>query len=156
MTILSRRIASIPKKLASETWVQIIEMLASNNQHVTQEMTKIAGIASSLITRQSMKRSPLIATGKGPRVRIYCVYGHDAIDESCLDESPLPETPLNADKWKISLPCPTDDLSWVREKLERLSTRIEVRDEADFSLIDKHESVDASMATINVESFQKP
>ncbi len=65
--------------------------------------------------------------GKGPRVRLYCLYGDDATSGEDANEATLASVPTEGE-WKLSLPCPTDDLAWVQAALKNKSTRITARD----------------------------
>jgi hypothetical protein len=109
------------------TWKAISALLASDSTSVpARELASVAGIASSLITREAMT-TPLVVYGSGPRVRIYCLYNEDAIEGDDANEAPL-SFDATAGDWKISLPCPADDLQWVQNSLKAKSTRISARD----------------------------
>ena len=69
----------------------------------------------------------IVVTCDGPRTRIYCLYDDDAIDGSGANEDPLGFDPLKGD-WRVSLPCPADDLTWVQGALDQYSARITARD----------------------------
>jgi hypothetical protein len=96
-----------------------------------------------------------VVAGAGPRARLYCVYGEEAIEGVGVSESALPGSPAESSTWSMSLPCPVEDLSWVRASLERLSSRITARDMAETSLPEPDDEM-AEKATINVESFLRP
>lgn len=156
MTVVARRLASIPSRLASETWLRVIDLVAPTNTSAQDELRRVAGVASSLITRESMKDSPIVVTGNGPHIRLYCVYGERAIEGDGVNEAALPSSPAESETWAMSLPCPADDLSWVTASLERHSSRITARDLAETSPPDTEEKGSASMASINQESFLRP
>ena len=90
----------------------------------------VSGTAASLISSDAMKDAAVVCTGSGPRVRIDCLYGEDAITGDDANESPLQHCPTDAtdEEWEASLPCPTKDLDWVNRSLKDQSNRITARD----------------------------
>lgn len=156
MTTLARRLASIPTRLASDTWQQVVKLVAPTNTAAQHELLNVTGIASSLITREAMKDSPIVVAGDGPRVRLYCLYGEKAIEGTGLNEAPLPNSPAESDTWTVSLPCPRDDLSWIQDSLKRLSSRITARDMAETLPSEPDDQTTAEQASINLESFLRP
>jgi hypothetical protein len=115
----------------------------------------VAGIASSLITDQSPKDAPIVVTCDGPCTRIYCLYDEDAIDGDEASEESLGFDPLKGD-WTMSLPCPTDELDWVRAALKKHSSRITARDHSTGFAIEEASAVATSTLTLDVEGFLKP
>jgi len=160
MTVLARKVTATPVRLATDAWQRIVDLVAPTNAAARTELMSIVGVASSLITEESMKSSPIIVTGDGPRVRLYCIYGEDAIEGSKTNEATIPGSPAeNGDDWKMSLPCPSDDLEWVRASLKKRSTRVTARDMSETRLpeeADEDTATSASAATINMESFLRP
>jgi len=156
MTAIARKVASVPVRLASDTWYRIIDLVAPTNGSSRAELLRITGVAASLITRESLKDSPFVVMGAGPRVRVYCIYGQHAIEGTNVNEAALPESPSESDTWKGSLPCPADDLAWVQAHLAQLSSRITARDAADAAATESSEQGAASSATIDLESFLRP
>jgi hypothetical protein len=127
MTVVARKFAAIPERTATATWKTISDLLASDpNSDAGKELASVSGIACSLITREAMV-SPMVLYGSGPRVRIYCLYNEDAIEASGANESAL-AFDATAGDWKLSLPCPGEDLDWVQKSLRAKSTRISARD----------------------------
>lgn len=126
MTVLSRRIASVPARSAVDTWSAMVELLAPDpSSPARQDLAAAAGVAHAVIA--SEVAGPFVVYGSGPRVRIYCVYGDDALMEDESNESPLPHDPTNGE-WHLSIPSPPDDLEWVQRKLAS-SARVSARDE---------------------------
>jgi len=127
MSVLARTFASIPVRSARETWKAISELLAPNPASAgAQELSAVAGVAASLIAREAMTAA-IVVHGSGPRVRIYCTYHADAIDGDDANEKALNFVATEGD-WRMSLPCPSEDLSWVKAELAQLSKRITARD----------------------------
>ena len=160
MTVVARTFCSIPKRSAHETWTAIVALLAPKaGSDARCELESVAGIASSLITREAMN-SPIVVYGCGPRVRIYCVYNEDAITGDAANESKLAFDATDGD-WHMSLPCPADDLDWVAAALAKKTKRITARDQGE--AVESEESSQASKAagndetaSINMEGFLKP
>jgi hypothetical protein len=126
-TVASRTFASTPKRDAAETWAAIVDLLTQGrNGAARNELLAVLGVAASLIADQAPKDAPIVVTCDGPRTRIYCFYDDDAIEGSDANEDALGFDPLEGD-WRVSLPCPTDDLSWVQRALKKHSTRITAR-----------------------------
>jgi hypothetical protein len=55
------------------------------------------------------------------------LYDDEAIEGSDANEELLGFDPLKGD-WRMSLPCPADDLGWALGALKKHSTRITARD----------------------------
>jgi hypothetical protein len=157
MTVVARKFISVPERTATATWKAISDLLAPDSgSHAAGELASISGIASSLITRESMT-SPIIIYGSGPRIRIYCLYNDDATEGDDANESPLAFNATAGD-WKMSLPCPEDDLSWVRTALSAKSSRISVRDMKTSVGDDGEATAISSMSAaeeVDVEAFFK-
>jgi hypothetical protein len=125
MTVHARRIASIPRRTATETWQAICEMLTTPGSPARQELQGIVGIASALITEEYLRDAAVIVSGAGPQVRIYTLHGEAAIEADPLDETPLSHDPTGGD-WKVSLPCGESDLDEARDAVNAFP-HVEVR-----------------------------
>jgi hypothetical protein len=128
--VIARRIVATPVRSASEVWAVIVNLLtpsAGSDAHA--ELDAVAGIASVLISDEALRDSPAVVWGNGPRVRLYCLYDDAAITGDAKNENSLPCTPAEGD-WRLSLPCPADDLAWVQNALRQKSQRITARDMA--------------------------
>ncbi len=127
-TIASRTFSSMPKRDAAETWSAIVDLLTqSRNGPARNELLAVSGVAASIIADQAPRDAPIVVTCDGPRTRIYCFYDDNAIEGSDANEDVLGFDPLMGD-WRVSLPCPKDDLSWVQGALKKHSTRISARE----------------------------
>lgn len=152
-TVVRRDIVSSPKRDAHATWGTISELLTqSADADVRDEFAAVAGVAASIIADRTPADSPIVVTSDGPRTRIYCLYDEDAIDGSGANEDGFGFDPLNGD-WRVSLPCESDDLDWVRSALAPLSSRITARDRDTGVEKDTQSSTDASGLTLNHEKF---
>lgn len=128
MSVIARRVKAIPERSASEAWAVIVQLLAPQaDSSANKELSAVAGVACSLIADEAMKSAPIVVHGSGPRVRIYCLYDEDAMTGDNANETALTFTATEGD-WEMSLPCPVEDLTWVRDALKKHSTRITARD----------------------------
>ena len=127
-TVASRTFRSNPQRDALQTWTVIVELLTQGKTNAARtELLAVAGVAASVIAEQAPKDAAIVVTCDGPRTRIYCLYDDDAIDGADANEDVLGFDPLKGD-WRVSLPCPADDLAWVRGALKKHSSRITARD----------------------------
>lgn len=155
ITVISRRVASTPARTASETWQRIVDILAPDSTSPARaELELVAGVACSSIASEALKDDAVVVHGAGPRLRVYCVFGDDAVSGENINEDALATTPTTGD-WSLSLPCPVDDLSWSRTALAKLSTRITARgvgDEVPDRLAGRQT---AGERTINLDQFRR-
>lgn len=128
MTVVARRIIATPARPASEAWAVMVDLLAPDKQsEARKELESVAGIASNLIADEAFEGAAGVVYGSGPRVRLYCLYGDKAISGDRASEAALAFNPTEGD-WRMSLPCPAEDLTWVRGALKERSSRITARD----------------------------
>ena len=128
VTVARRTFRSTPGRSSLATWTEIVDVLTQGRTgEARAELLSVAGVAASIIADHAPSDAAIVVTCDGPRTRIYCLYDEDAIDGSGANEDPLGFYPLNGD-WRVSLPCPADDLTWVQGALERRSDRITARD----------------------------
>jgi hypothetical protein len=156
-TVIRRTVASTPHRTAGETWDVVMSILAPDaTSPARAELKKVAGVACSSIASEGALNDAIIVHGHGPQIRIYCVFGDDAILGEGVDESPLKESPTEGD-WKMSIPVPKEDLEWSQRKLKSDSTRVSARSLGE-SLEDENEKSAAVVAaiSINVSEFLKP
>lgn len=154
-TVATRSFRSSPQRDATETWSGIVELLTQGkDSDARRELRAVAGIASCLIADQAPMSAPIVATCDGPRTRIYCLYDDDAVEGSDASEDGLGFDPLKGD-WKLSLPCPKDELSWVQPALKKHSNRITARDLATGIATDRASATNSQSLTLDVEGFLK-
>jgi len=154
MTVVRRTFRSCPHRDASQTWTDIVNLLTQGKDSAAKtELMSIAGVAACIITEQAAKESAIVVTCDGPRTRIYCLYDEDAIDGGDANENSLGFDPLKGD-WQVSLPCPADDLDWVRGALSKKSTRITARG-PDEAVAADEDAVDAGTESLvlDVQGF---
>jgi hypothetical protein len=127
-TVSRRTIVSTPARDAAKTWNVIVDLLAPTGAHpARKELLDIIGIAASVISDRSPKDYAIVATGDGPRTRVYCLFDDDAVDGSDANEAVLGYDALKGD-WAVSLPCDPEELDWVQRALKKHSTRITARE----------------------------
>lgn len=151
-TVASRSFNSTPQRGAAETWRAIVALLTQGRRGAVQdELLAVTGIAASLIADQAPKAAAIVVTCDGPRTRIYCLYDDEAIDGSDANEAGLGFDPLQGD-WRVSLPCPAEDLAWVQSALKATGNRITARDKTAALSVERSEAA-ASSLTIDFKGF---
>jgi hypothetical protein len=155
MTVLTRVVRATPHRAADEAWAVIVGLLAPVGGAARDELMKVAGVAASLIAAEAPKKDQIVVWGGGPRVRITCIYGEGAITGDDAKEEKLPRSPTDGD-WRMSLPCPDEDLTWVQAALAKKSQRITARKLGEKLDTDADEGQGASAATIDEEAFLRP
>jgi len=127
VTVLARSLISIPERSATATWEAIVQLIAPNaHSAARRDLDAVAGVACSCITDQALAVDPLVVYGGGPRLRIYALYGDDAVEGDRVNESALSYVPTEGD-WRMSIPCLPDDLPWVQRRLNGASSRVTAR-----------------------------
>jgi hypothetical protein len=154
-TSIARTLNSIPVRTASATWRAFVDLIAPSEGDARKELLSVEGIACSLVTDQAMT-SPMIVTGKGPRVRTYCAYDDSALEGDSANEQPLATIPTEGD-WALSLPCDSGDLDWVNTALTEKSCRITARDKSLGIRLSEKDSDGAEQkaASFDLEGFLK-
>ena len=118
MTVTVRKIRATPHRSAAQTWELITTLLASPyGAQARDELAKVSGIGAFLIESESLKSAPLVVWGSGPRIRIYCRYGDDAITGDGANENSFAQLPTDGE-WNMSLPANEEDLNWIRSTLK--------------------------------------
>jgi len=143
-SVVRRTVRSTPYRDAQETWGVIVEILtAGGSADARTEMNAVAGVVVSVIADQGARDAPIVATCDGPRTRFYCLYDEDALESDSFNESGVSHDGTKGD-WKISVPCPKDDLAWVQAALKEKSSRITARDQADDAPAEKAARAEAN------------
>ena len=157
-TVIARRIRATPERLSSDAWQLITDLLVPNHDSdVLAEFNAIAGIGALCVENEALKGSPLVVRGAGPQVRVYCLYGDDAITGDQASETPLPSIPT-VEEWQVSLPVLAEDMEWiVKDFAKKGIIRITVRDSTEpVAASDREEQTNqASSLRINEETFRR-
>lgn len=147
-TVARRCLNSTPARDANATWLAIVELLTQGrNGPDRDELIAAKGVAASIIADKSPQGAPIIVTCDGPRTRIYCLYDDDAVEGTDANEDALGFNPL-AGNWAVSLPCPTEDLDWVRGALKAAGGRVTARDGSDGLSVAESGGADAGPGTL--------
>lgn len=145
MSVVARRFSSSPVRIPSATWEAIINVITVDSSDAKTQLNSIAGIVSSLIADETPLKDAITIIGSGPRVRIYCLYGDDAIsDES--NESTLSFNPFNSE-WEIYFPVNEADLNWVTKALKENNSRFKTYKIGDKIDAEKDEEIENSNFT---------
>lgn len=156
-TVVARRVASTPARTARETWDKIMEILAPDpKSDARKELARVAGVACASISSEATKEAAIVVWGGGPRVRVYCVFGEDAITRDGVNEDAVTRSPTEGD-WRMSIPCPPEDVEWSKRKLASVTARVSARSpEDDVDDEGQESNAVARTLTINAEEFLKP
>lgn len=155
MTVIARRVRAIPYRSASEAWRLIVDLVAPDPSEARQELLGIVGVVSTVIMDELLKDSPCVFWGAGPRLRIYCLYGHDAITDESTNEGKLQFCPT-AVGWQASLPCHPEDLEWISAALKKHGSHVTVRDVSGPIPENSSQEKLASSFTVDREAFLRP
>lgn len=157
MSVVARRVRATPERGAVDAWQLIVDLIAPKDGAARRELLGIEGIASSIISTESPRNAAMVVRGKGPRVRIYCLYDDEAISGDDGNEATLPDCPTDGD-WVMSLPADADDVAWVKDALAKTSKRVTVREksEAFDGGEEKSKQTSTTEAAINTEAFLRP
>ncbi len=125
MTVIARRVASLPVRSAYETWKIICDLVAPVGTTARTELDAVANVAEMLISEEHTAVAPIVVSGGGPQVRIYTLHDDDAI---AADSELLPvHGQLDNDSWQMSLPARNRDVELARTLL-KYNPRVAVRD----------------------------
>lgn len=124
-----RDIASIPARSAAETWSAIIELVTSAKSADADQLTAAASILQALIADEQPASVPIVFSGCGPRVLIYCVYNEEAMEHG-LKIDALPSNPTEGD-WRMTAPCEDEDVAWMNKSLKSRAPRLSVHSAKD-------------------------
>jgi len=157
MSVVARRIKATPERGASDAWRVIVDLIAPKDSAARRELLSIDGIGSSIIATEAPKDAAIVVRGKGPRVRIYCLYDEEAISGDDAKEAALAECPTDVD-WVMSLPADSDDVGWVRDALAKKSKHVTVREKTEAFDDGEEQSKETGTpeAAINMEAFLRP
>lgn len=154
-TVVSRTVRSVPWRSARDTWERVVDILtAAGGSAHRAELLSITGVAAALVTEKVTAQAPIVVSGGGPRVRIYCLFDDAALEGDGENETALSFNPLEGD-WSISIPCPADDLEWVSAALSRKTPRVIARDTAEGIAVARGKASTRSFE-VNIGEFMKP
>lgn len=128
MSIVARRFAASPARLSSDTWRVITALVCQTDAGSAAEFAKIAGMASCLINDKMFKDAPFVVKNEGPRLKVYCIYGDDALGGEDVNEEKLTWQPT-LKTWSAFLPCHVDELEEYQAEFKKISSKFFVYDE---------------------------
>lgn len=156
-TVLARTVAATPERTASATWAKIVEILAPDQGcEARAELERVKGVVMASIASEATRDDAIVVHSGGLRVRIYCVFGDDAINGDQVNEEPLTRSPFG-DGWQISIPCLAEDVGWSQRQLHATSTRATAR--AVGEGVEEREPSQPEVtgdAQIDLEEFNRP
>lgn len=154
MSVIARRIRATPERSGSEVWAVITDLIAAADAAARKDLVAASGVAASTIADEMPKEAPIVVVGCGPRLRIYCLYGEDAISGEGSNETALNWDPTEGD-WKMWLPASKEDLDWMKAVLDKLAPRITAYDP---QTDEPGNTAQPSRAefSINLEAFKRP
>lgn len=118
MSVISRKMISVPVRTSVETWTAIIDLLSASDEPARNSLKMIGNVAAMLIAEEYTREVPIVVVPiVGDRIRIYTVHGTAAVEAEDTDETPLASWPLSTAGWTLSLPCGVDDIDDVRAAL---------------------------------------
>jgi len=159
MSTVVRRFLASPVRLSSDTWTAITKLVCKGEANASSEFGKASGIGSALLNDELFKSHPFVVKNKGPRLRIYCTYGGDAIAGEGENEESLSWDPVASD-WHAYIPCASDEVKEMGKLLKSKSSKFSVYDVAE-GLLDeeetenKNETARAQATTVDWEAFKK-
>lgn len=157
MSTVARRIRATPERSSSDAWLVIVNLIAPSDGQARRELLAIGGVASAIVSTESPKDAPMVVSGKGPRVRIYCLYDDEAVSGDDANEASLAQCPTD-EEWVMSLPVDADDFSWVRDAISKKTKRVSVREKSEpfDDSKDNSGSGESHEALISMEAFLRP
>jgi hypothetical protein len=154
MTIVARRIASVPRRSSVGTWERIAELVTAEGSAARTELESATSIAGMLIAEEYSKDSPITVSGGGPFLRIYTLHGQEAIEHDLNDEAEIAFDPTSGDSWRLSVPALGTDLAIATKQLAGCA-HIEVRDAAQTEVAEAAPA-DAKSLMIDLSAFERP
>jgi hypothetical protein len=154
MSIVARRVRATPERTGLETWAVIVDLVSQPTSTARADLVAVNGVAGCLIADHAPEQSPIVLAGCGPRLRIYCVYGDDAVTGEGGNEERLSWDPTDGD-WIMSLPASREDIAWVRVELAKRTKRVVAYCFEDEEAGKTARRADAVDVKINTEAFKR-
>jgi len=123
MSMIVRRIRATPERSSIETWKVIMDLISQPGTLARRTLSSVQGVAACLIADEIPTDSPIVLAGSGPRLRIYCLYGEDAVVGDDADEGAL-SWDATEGIWRMWLPASGEDFAWVSRELAKCGTTI--------------------------------
>jgi len=151
-TRVRRSFAASPARRAAATWEAIVDIVAPEGSSGRAELITVSGIAASLIAAEAWREMPVVVSGVGPQLRIYCLHDEDAIVGDDTNEGSLTWLPTDGD-WAMQMPCPPEDFEWMSAAVAEVSTRFKVIDATAKRATEATDATSHSANEIDAEAF---
>jgi hypothetical protein len=125
MSTVARRFLASPARLSSDTWKAISALICQTNGSASAEFEKVAGLASCILNDGVFADNPVVVKNEGPRLRVYCLYGEDAMSGEDQNEDSLTWKPTEKE-WHVFLPCVADEFEETAKSLKGKSAKFSV------------------------------
>jgi hypothetical protein len=116
MGVIARTFAASPARSSSQTWEAISKMVEAKDTAAAGEFRAVKNVAASILNSEAPKDQPIVVSGAGALLKIYCLYGDDALDGDDTNESALSWNPFSAE-WKVVIPCQDHEIQWMEKVL---------------------------------------
>lgn len=127
MSVVKRTVVSNPERTSVETWSKITEIVCGQDSEAKKEFEKVSNVTASLLPEEFLKDNPLVVKGSGAQLRIYCLYGEDAISGEDSNEDSL-TWDITSKPWMAYLPCSKEEMSWYENTLSDITGKFKVYD----------------------------
>ena len=159
MTVVVRRIASVPRRTSVESWQRIVELVTAPDSDARGELESITAAAAMLIAEEYAKGTPITVAGGGPLVRVYTLHGTDAIEHDLDDESALTFDPTADAAWTLTLPAEDVDVEIARAAIASCA-HVEVRGTAELARAARSAAAAAPLTpppfVLDLEELERP
>jgi len=122
MSTIARRFVASPARLSSLTWDAISELICQADSGARAEFQKVSGLASCILNDEVFAQHPLVVKNKGPRLRVYCLYGEDATSGEDKNEGALSWKPTE-NEWHVFIPCVAAEVKETAKSLKGKSNK---------------------------------
>lgn len=157
MSIVVRNFLASPVRLSSRTWEAISALICQSDSVARSEFDKISGLASCIINDEIFAENPLVVKNKGPRLRVYCLYGEDATSGEDKNEDVLTWKPTEKE-WHAYIPCASEEVEETTKSLKAKSKKFSIYDVKvgvpDDETASSAESIKSKPGTVDWEGFE--
>lgn len=154
MSVISRKFSACPVRTAAQTWDTIVNVIADTTD-TKNELIRITGIASSIISDATPKDNPITIIGSGPRLRIYCLYEEDGSTEDA-NEASLNWKLFEGD-WQIYLPVEKADFDWINKALQEKGKQFKAYEAGTKLLVEEEKErqcASSAQLTLNLDKLK--
>ena len=130
MTVVARRLASVPCRTSVDTWRRVVDLVSADASPARTELSSITSVGVDADRRGVHEDRAVTISGGGPLVRIYTLHAEDAIEHDLDDEAELAFDPTAGDSWLLSLPAAGADVAIARAAVAA-AAHVVVRDVAE-------------------------